>query len=130
MKKKEDRRTVWIGAFLTPKEVSSLREKYKATTCRSFSEWLRDRLFRQPETIFYRIKSLDEFLVVAIAMKKELQSAGRNLDQAIEKLRTLESTAESRQAIERLETETHALRLTAETIRQSLIQINETWSRI
>ncbi|MDP4151768.1 MAG: plasmid mobilization relaxosome protein MobC, partial [Bacteroidota bacterium] len=98
-------------------------------TCRSMSEWCRDLIFQKPVTVYYRNESLDEFLTLAIAIKNELQAAGRNLNQAVKKLHSVGQTTDIKPSIEWLEAETFSLNQKAEEIRRSLIQIQTKWSQ-
>ncbi|MDP4244554.1 MAG: plasmid mobilization relaxosome protein MobC [Bacteroidota bacterium] len=124
-----ERRSRNMTIRVSPEEYASLQEKYKKTTCRSMSEWCRDLIFQNPVTVYYRNESLDEFLTLAIAIKNELQAAGRNLNQAVKKLHSVGQTTDIKPSIEWLEAETFSLNQKAEEIRRSLIQIQTKWSQ-
>src|SRR5580692_1575718 len=85
---------------VSPEEYAGLQEKFKGTTHRVFSDYIRDLLHQKPVTVWQRNKSLDEFLITALALKNELLSIGKNFNQAVKKLNSLTQLNEQQQAID------------------------------
>ncbi|HMG68066.1 MAG TPA: hypothetical protein VK588_10280 [Chitinophagaceae bacterium] len=83
MRKGKNNRTQWVHVRVSEEEYDQLQNRIKSTTCRKMSEFIRDILLHRPLTVFYRNKSADEFLGVAIRLKNELTSIGNNLNQAV-----------------------------------------------
>jgi MobC-like protein len=86
--KDKSKRQKWLHLRVTDNEYGKLQTAYKGTICRKFSEYLRDVLFRQSITVYYRNKSADEFLTVALLLKNELTSIGKNFNQVVKKVNT------------------------------------------
>jgi len=87
MKRKETpNRTRKITIRLLPSEYEQLTERFKATTSRRLSQYLRRMLLGKPVQVRYRNQSADEFLSVALQLKKELTAIGNNYNQVLKKL--------------------------------------------
>jgi hypothetical protein len=89
MKADNDVRKHWIHLRLTRAEYDKIQTAFKKTTCRKLSEYIRDILLNEPITIRYRNQSADEFLSVALQLKKELSAIGNNYNQAVKRLHLL-----------------------------------------
>jgi len=63
---------------------------YSRTTSNSLSEYARDLLLREPVNILYRNQSADEFLEEMFQLKNELNAIGKNFNQAVHNLHTLD----------------------------------------
>ena len=63
-----------ISIRLKETEFNKLEAEFKKTTCRKFSEYLRNIMLAKPITIRYRNASADAFLAEMIGLKKELSS--------------------------------------------------------
>ena len=87
MKRKETpNRTRKITIRLLPSEYEQLTERFKATTSRRLSQYLRRMLLGKPVQVRYRNQSADEFLSVALQLKRELSTIGNNYNQVLKKL--------------------------------------------
>jgi len=84
--KDTSKRQKWLHLRVTDEEYSKLQNAYKGTICRKFSEYLRNVLFRQPITVYYRNRTADEFLTVAVQLKNEMTRIGRNFNQVVKKI--------------------------------------------
>ena len=84
--KDKSKRQKWLHLRVTNEEYSKLQKAYKGTICRKFSEYLRDVLFRQSITVYYRNRSADDFLTVACQLKNELTTIGKNFNQVVRKV--------------------------------------------
>lgn len=54
MEKENSNRTRIVGLRFTPAEYARIERKWKATTCRKLSEYIRKYLFDKPITTNYR----------------------------------------------------------------------------
>ena len=129
MKQKEQVRTRNLTVRVSLKEYAILQEKFKATTHRVFSDYIRAMLHQAPITVWRRSKSLDEFLPVAIAMKNELQDIGRTFSQAVKRLNTLTPAGDQKEAVESLSQQVLHLLQNIEEIKNTLIKMHEKWSQ-
>ena len=96
MKESNDNRTKLITLRLTPLEYEQLNNKFKATTCRKLSDYLRKMIFSGKVTILTRSQSLDDFMAEMIELRKELNAIGNNFNQAVHRLHILERIPEFR----------------------------------
>jgi len=87
MKRKETpNRTKKVTIRLLPSEYEQLAERFKTTTSRHLSQYLRRMLLGKPIQVRYRNQSADEFLSVALQLKKELTTIGNNYNQLLKRL--------------------------------------------
>ncbi len=96
MKKKNANRTRIIGVRFTPEEYHKIEGKWKVTTCRKLSDYIRKHLFNKPITTYYRNQSLDNFMYEVIKLRSELNTVGNNFNQKVKKLHTLKEIPEFR----------------------------------
>jgi len=75
---------------LQQSEFDLLVQRFNSTTCRKLSEYLRDVLLNKPITVRHRNQSADEFLSVALKIKKELLDIGSNHNQVVKKMHLLQ----------------------------------------
>lgn len=87
-------RVKWLHLRISQEEHDLLQNLFKQSTCRKSSELLRNLVFHRPIRVFYRNKSVDEFLSVAIKLKNELNSIGNNLNQAVKGLHSFKTDRE------------------------------------
>ncbi|MCR4029494.1 MULTISPECIES: plasmid mobilization protein [Flavobacterium] len=78
-----------ITVRLTPLEYAEIESKFKKTTCRKLSNYIRKQLFNKPIISTYRNESLDDFIEETIILRNELNAVGNNINQAVKKLHTL-----------------------------------------
>jgi hypothetical protein len=78
-------------------------------------------------TVLYRNQSLDEFLTVALVFKNELQSIGRNFNQAGLHLRSVSPQGEWKDAIDFLAAEEFSLRIKVDEIKGLLNKMYQLW---
>jgi hypothetical protein len=114
---------------VSPEEYARLQEKFKATTHRVFSDYIRDLLHQKPVTVWQRNKSLDEFLITALALKNELLSIGKNFNQAVKKLNSLSPSHELEETINYFAAEEFSVRQKIDEIQKMLIKMYELWSQ-
>jgi mobilization protein NikA len=126
-RKKEQARSKNMTVRLSPDEYEKLQEKFKTTTHRVFTEYLRDMLLQEPITIYARSKSLDEFLPVAIGLKNELNAIGKNFNQAVKRLQTLQDEEDLRGSLEYYQATQFSVQQKIEDIKSTLIKIHQSW---
>ncbi len=85
-----------IGLRLTTKEYQEVEKKWKASTCRKLSDYIRRIIFEKPIVTTHRNQSLDDLMTEAIRLKNELNNVGNNFNQAVKKLHTLQQIPEFR----------------------------------
>src|SRR5436309_3278039 len=84
----------WISFRVKPGEYNQIHNNFSSSTCRKLSDYARKVLLNKPVTIKYRNQSADEFLSAMIPLKNELNSIGKNFNQAVKKLHTLNQISE------------------------------------
>lgn len=94
MKRENSNRTRIVGLRFTPEEYAKIERKWKASTSRKLSDYIRKHLFDKPITTNYRNQSLDEFMLEIIRLRNELGALGNNFNQAVKKLHTLDQIPE------------------------------------
>ncbi len=82
-----------ITIRLKAAEFTQLEAQFKRTTCRKFSEYLRQAMLAKPITITYRNQSADAFLTEMIGLKNELSAIGKNFNQMVRKLHAFEHSS-------------------------------------
>ncbi|MBO9203365.1 MULTISPECIES: plasmid mobilization protein [Niastella] len=83
-------RTRKVTIRLTPEEYEQLNNRYKKTTCRKLSDYVRNLLFQGKVTILTRDQSMDAFMAELILLKSELSAVGNNFNQAVRKLNAMQ----------------------------------------
>src|SRR5450756_1274691 len=106
-----------IGIRVSPEEYNYFQERFKATTCRTFSEFVRDILNKKPITIRHRNESADDFLAVAINLKNELNTIAKNFEQAVQQLRQVKDQPGLHQSIQNLEANVFSFQQKADEIK-------------
>ena len=94
MKRENSNRSRIVGLRFTPEEFTKIERRWKATTCRKLSDYIRRHLFDKPITTNYRNQSLDEFMLEMIRLRRELNALGNNFNQAVKRLHTLQQIPE------------------------------------
>ena len=90
MKEKKHVRNKWLSIRLNDAEEKKLNGFFERTTSSSLSEYARDVLLKEPVTVLYRNQSADDFLAEMLLLKNELNAIGKNFNQAVHKLHTLD----------------------------------------
>ena len=94
MKETKQIRKGWLTVRLNEDEEKKLNKFYSRTTSNSLSEYARDVLLKEPVNVLYRNQSADEFLTEMILLKNELNAIGKNFNQVVHKLHTLDHIGE------------------------------------
>jgi hypothetical protein len=111
----------------TASEYESLERRFKATTCRQMSEYLRSCLLHKPVTVKHRDASLDEFMLEFIRLRKELGAIGNNFNQTVRKLHTLQQIPEFRHWILSTEAQRDRLLFLVSEIQKFTAEMASKW---
>ena len=129
MEERKSNRTRIIGLRLTSEEYAKIEKKWKATTCRKLSEFVRDSLFNKPIVTTYRNQSMDDFMVETMRLKKELNGIGNNFNQMVKKLHTLKQVSEFKNWLMSYEIEKRILFNKIDEVKNSIQKISSSWLR-
>lgn len=128
MKQKEtERYTRRITVRFRPEEFSIVEAKQKATTCQKLSDYIRKVSLAHPVVLTYRNQSADDFLGEALQLKNELSAIGRNFNQAVHKLHTLDHVAEIKTWAMLNQADKQVLFAKMEQIRLRMTQVYDLW---
>ena len=116
-----------MGLRLTPKEYEQIEKKWKASTCRKLSDYIRRCIFEKPIVTTHRNQSIDDLMTEAIHLRKELNNIGNNFNQAVKKLHTLHQIQEFRTWILTYESEKKMLFNQIDEIKNNIQKIAEKW---
>src|SRR5579864_1365997 len=83
MEQRNELRKRILVVHLTPTEYADLQEQFKSTTYRIFSDYIRGLLRQEPFIKKFRNKSLDEFELTAIGIKRGLETLRDRFSEAI-----------------------------------------------
>lgn len=129
MEGRKSNRTRIIGLRLTVQEYDKIDKKWKASTCRKLSDYVRRSLFDKPIVTTYRNRSQDDTLVELTKLRKELNAVGNNFNQVVKKLHTLQQISEFRMWLIRYEVEKKVMQSKLEEVRNNIKKILEIWLR-
>ncbi len=127
MEAKHINRSRIIGLRLTLKEYDQIEKKWKASTCRKLSDYVRRSLFEKAIVTTCRNQSLDDFMTEAMRLRSELNGIGNNFNQAVKKLHTLHQIAEFRGWIITYELEKKTLMNKVDEIKNHIQKVAEKW---
>jgi hypothetical protein len=127
MGRENSNRTRIIGLRLMPAEYAKIERKWKASTCRKLSDYVRHNLFEKPVTTYYRNQSMDDFMAEMIQLRNELNHIGNNFNQAVKRLHTLNQIAEFRSWLIAYEVEKKTLFNKVDEIKKHIQKIGESW---
>jgi hypothetical protein len=127
--KKKTNRSRQVTIRFSQEEYDLLLSKSKETTCRQLSEYLRDILNKGPVTVRHRNQSADDFLPVAIQLKNELNSIGKNFNQVTRLLHQTEPKMISKSQLENMEACQFSLMQKVDELKIKMQQIYMLWSQ-
>lgn len=128
MKKQErSNRTRQVRLRLTPDEYVHIHQKWKASTCRKLSDYLRRSLFDKPIVTTYRNSSMDDIMKELTRLRTELNALGNNFNQAIKKLHTLQKIPEFKGWLVTHELERRTLQNKLDEVRNNIKKLMEIW---
>ncbi len=127
MQETKNNRTKLITFRLTLAEYEQLKSRFKATTCRKFSDYLRKVLLTGKVTVLTRNRSLDDFMTEMIELRNQLSAIGNNLNQAVHKLHILNTIPEFRDWVLRHYLNHEIFINKVEEIKNRINQFSEKW---
>ena len=127
MERENSKRTRIVGLRFTPKEYAKIERKWKTSTCRKLSDYIRKHLFNKPITTNYRNQSLDDFMAEIMRLRGELNAFGNNFNQAVKKLHTLNQISDFKQWLISYELEKKILFNKVDDIKKQIQKIAESW---
>ena len=116
-----------IGLRLTMTEFGEVKKKWKASNCRKLSDYVRRLIFGKPLVSSYRNKSLDELMAELMLLRKELNAIGKNFNQAVHRLHTLDHLPQMKLWLERFETDKNVLFDKMEEINNTIQKMGKQW---
>ena len=129
MKKEKKIRTIFLPVRLNEDEKKKLNSFYGKTTCNSLSEYARSVLLKESVIVLYRNQTADEFLSELILLKNELNAIGKDFNQAVHILHTLDRVAEIKACAILNEANKKTLMTKVDQIRERMNEIYELWSQ-
>ncbi|MDB5230863.1 MAG: plasmid mobilization relaxosome protein MobC [Chitinophagaceae bacterium] len=108
-------------------EFRELERNRKKTTSKTNSNYVRKLALNQPVTVLHRNESIDLIVKEIIALKKELNAIGNNLNQAVHKLHTLDRIPEFRNWCEQYDILRKQIQENTNRIVITIHQISESW---
>lgn len=127
MEGENSNRTRIIGLRLTPEEYAKIEKRWKASTCRKLSDYVRHNLFEKPVVSSYRNQSTDDFMAEMAQLRTELNHIGNNFNQAVKRLHTLSQIAEFKSWLIAYEVEKKTLFNKVDEVKKHIQKIAETW---
>jgi hypothetical protein len=127
MGRENSNRTRIIGLRLTTDEYAKIERKWKASTCRKLSDYVRRNLFDKPVVATYRNRSQDDTLTELTKLRNELNALGNNFNQAVKRLHTLQQIPEFRNWLVTWEVERKILFNKMDEVKNNVRKILETW---
>ena len=127
MERENSNRTRIVGLRFTPEEYAKIERKWKASTCRKLSDYIRKHLFNKPINTTYRNQSLDDMTLEMMLLYKQLNAIGNNFNQAVKKLHTLDQIPEFKVWIISSEQDRKILLNKVEEIKICIQKISEKW---
>jgi hypothetical protein len=127
MERENSNRTRIVGLRFTPEEYKKIERKWKTSTCRKLSDYIRKHLLSKPITTNYRNQSVDEFMSEIIRLRRDLNALGNNFNQAVKRLHTLQQIPEFKAWIIGHELEKKILFNKVEKIKKCIQKISEKW---
>jgi hypothetical protein len=127
MKGKKKVRNGWLNIRLNEDEEKKLENLFNRSKSSSLSEYARDVLLQAPVTIAYRNESADNFLSEMILLKNELNAIGRNYNQVVHRLHTLDQDAHIRAWLQHHESARKDFTHKVNEIKEKLHEIHQQW---
>jgi hypothetical protein len=129
MSDKNSNRVRIVTMRLTIQEYNKIEAKFKTTTCRKLSEYMRNVLLEKKITVFTRNKSLDDFMAELIRLRSELNAVANNFNQVVKKLHVLPSSTELKVWIMVNESAKEGVVKMIDEIKSRINQFSDKWSQ-
>jgi hypothetical protein len=129
MKETKKVRSKWLTIRLNEDEEKKLNNLYSKATSNALSEYARDVLLKEPVNVIYRNQTADDFLAEMILLKNELNAIGKNFNQVVHKLHTLDHIPEIKAWAILNESSKNTFMKKVEEIKDKVNQIHQQWSQ-
>lgn len=127
MERENSNRSRRITLRLTTEEYVKIEQRYKNSTCRKLSDYIRKHLFNKPIKTHYRNQSIDDSIEEIVLLRNELSAVGNNVNQVVKKMHTLKQIPEFREWITRYELERMILSNKINDIQNHIYKISDKW---
>ena len=127
MGNQKSNKTRIVALRLSAQEFTLLDRKFKGSTCRKLSEYIRKVILEKPVAVYYRNGSLDDSVKELIKLRNELNNIGNNFNQAVKKLHTLDQIAEFKSWIITYELDKRRLLLQIDEIKKQINKTADQW---
>lgn len=129
MATQEDKRIQWKNLRFKPEEYQLLEKRFKKTSFRKLSEYMRSVLLEKPVTVYYRDKAMDDLLEEMILLRQELNAIGNNLNQAMRSINSAHGNADTRLWMNLLSVINTKLEPSIGQIKERMNQYADIWSQ-
>jgi hypothetical protein len=129
MSERNANRVRMVSIRLTIEEYDKVEAKFKTTTCRKLSEYMRNVLLEKKITVFTRNKSMDDFMAELIKLRSDLNAVGNNFNQVVKKLHVLPSSTELKVWIMVNESAKECVLKKIDEIKLSINKFSDRWSQ-
>ncbi|MCO6147903.1 plasmid mobilization relaxosome protein MobC [Flavobacterium sp. NRK1] len=116
-----------IYVRLTEKEFTILESRYKNTTCRSVSDYVRHCLFSRAINTITRDASADEVIIQMSYLNRELNAIGNNFNQLVKKVNASSQTAEIKGMLFLFDSQKKTLFSKIDEVKAQLQKLAEKW---
>ena len=127
MSEQKNNRSKWLHVRLKPLEYTQIHRQFSKTTCRKLSDYSRKILLGKPVVSTYRNQSLDDFMAEMMLLRKDLNQAGNNFNQAVKRLHVLKEIAEFRSWLIAYEADRQTLLNKVDQIKNHINKIADQW---
>ena len=130
MRRANSNRNRAVTLRFTIEEYSQINNKFKASTCRGLSDYIRNHLFHRPIVTTYRNVSLDDLMEETIILTNELNAIGKKMSQIAEKINSANSSFEFTQQLTILEADKNKLFSKIKQIKKHTQKIAQQWLQL
>ena len=116
-----------IYVRLTDKEFTTLESRFKSTTCRSISDYVRRCLFSKTITTITRDASADEAITQMSHLNRELNAIGSNFNQLVRKVNASSQASEVKGLLLLIESQKKTLFSKIDVVKEQLQKLAEKW---
>lgn len=127
MGEKDTGRKRIVGLRLTADEYADLEKRWKKSTVRKLSEYVRRVLFGKALTVYTRNQSLDDFQAEMVLLRRELNAIGVNFNQAVHRLNMADHSPQMQVWVQRFEADKERYFTIVESIQARMKMINSAW---
>ncbi|MCF2443302.1 plasmid mobilization relaxosome protein MobC [Dyadobacter sp. CY345] len=127
MGNQKSNKTRIVALRLSTQEFTLLERKFKGSTCRKLSEYIRKVILERPVVVYYRNSSLDDAVKEVVRLRNELNNIGNNFNQAVKKLHTLDQITEFKSWIFSYELDKRRLLSQIDEIKKQIDKTADQW---